>query len=235
MNETSHSTINRFLIGLLVVLILLAGGYLRFVGINWDGDQHLHPDERFLTMVESSISPVESLAGYFDTGESSLNPNNRGHGFYVYGTLPLFLVRYVAEFVDQTGYGSVHIVGRALSATVDLLTVFMVYLIGSQLFNRRTGVLAAALSAFAGPGIILSPLWHGLGNGRCFEDQRHPGSNHPAGRHPPVLVETAPGVAQRTGFTVNLLCCRGRVDQFSFLPDISTLCLQRTGRIWHPA
>ena len=148
---SEHKTVNRsrILIWILLIVVLAVGGYLRLVGMDWDGDQHLHPDERFLTMVESSISPVDSLSGYFDTGNSSLNPNNRGHGFYVYGTLPLFMVRYVAEFVDQTGYGGVHLVGRTLSAVVDLLSVFVVYLIGSQLFNRRVGVLSAAFSAVA--------------------------------------------------------------------------------------
>ena len=36
---------------LLLVVILLFGGYFRTIGINWDSNQHLHPDERFLTMV----------------------------------------------------------------------------------------------------------------------------------------------------------------------------------------
>ena len=44
--------------GLILVYILAAGAYLRLVGLDWDIDQHLHPDERFLTMVESSIEPV---------------------------------------------------------------------------------------------------------------------------------------------------------------------------------
>ena len=39
-------------------------------------------------MVETAIEPVESLAQYFDTQNSTLNPHNRGYGFYVYGTLP---------------------------------------------------------------------------------------------------------------------------------------------------
>ena len=42
----------------LLLAALLIGFWLRFSGLNWDGDEHLHPDERFLTMVASaSISP----------------------------------------------------------------------------------------------------------------------------------------------------------------------------------
>src|SRR5512133_1876432 len=83
----------------LLIGILLGGVYFRFTGLNWDQNQHLHPDERFLTMVETSIAPVDSLSQYFDTQKSSLNPHNRGYGFYVYGTLPLFMVRYAGEWL----------------------------------------------------------------------------------------------------------------------------------------
>ena len=36
---------------LLLILVLVVGTYFRTVGLNWDANQHLHPDERFLTMV----------------------------------------------------------------------------------------------------------------------------------------------------------------------------------------
>jgi hypothetical protein len=45
-----------WLVDVLLILILLAGVYFRFTGVNWDDGTHLHPDERFLTMVESSLS-----------------------------------------------------------------------------------------------------------------------------------------------------------------------------------
>ena len=39
----------RILPGILLALILLYGGALRFTGQNWDDYSHSHPDERFLT------------------------------------------------------------------------------------------------------------------------------------------------------------------------------------------
>ncbi|MEN6435032.1 MAG: hypothetical protein ABFD58_04345, partial [Anaerolineaceae bacterium] len=59
---------------ILLLGILMLGAYFRFVGLDWDDDQHLHPDERFLTMVETAIQPVHSLSEYFDTEHSTLNP-----------------------------------------------------------------------------------------------------------------------------------------------------------------
>lgn len=134
----------------LFIVVLLAGAFFRFTGVNWDSYTHLHPDERFLTMVATSIEPVENLGDYFNTATSTLNPHNRGYGFYVYGTLPLFIVRYAAEWVNQTGYDQIHLVGRQLSALVDLLTVVLVYMIAVRLYHHRgLGVLAAAFAALS--------------------------------------------------------------------------------------
>src|SRR3990170_623698 len=134
---------------LLLIMILALAAYLRFAGMNWDEFTHPHPDERFLTMVESSLRLPQSMAEYFDTANSPLNPHNAGHSFFVYGTLPIFIVRFVAEDLGKFGYDQVHLVGRAAAATFDLVSVFLVYLIGSRLYRRRVGLLAAALSAFS--------------------------------------------------------------------------------------
>ena len=121
---------------LLLVLVLLAGAYFRLVGLNWGEYQFLHPDERFLIWVGADISPVKcqdpafslydcppeqktwlSLSDYFDTPNSTLNPNNRGHGFYVYGTLPMFLTRLAVEWTyGHSGFNEMTDVGRALSS-----------------------------------------------------------------------------------------------------------------------
>jgi hypothetical protein len=140
-----------------LIVILLAGAYLRTVGMNWDGNQHLHPDERFLTMVESAMTPVKDLAQYFNTDASTLNPHNIGYSYYVYGTLPIFIVRYVAEGLGQTGYDQVNIVGRYTSAFLDWSTILLVYFTAKRLFkNRQVGILAAAFSAFSVLPIQLS-------------------------------------------------------------------------------
>jgi YYY domain-containing protein len=149
MDNHQGKDLNRWLTVLLLLAILAGGSYLRYVGLDWDAEQHLHPDERFLTMVESSLLPVPDIREYFDTSISTLNPNNQGHGFYVYGTLPIFMVRYLAEWLGYSGYGSVYLVGRSLSAVMDLLSVVLAFFIGTRLYNRKVGILAAAFSSLA--------------------------------------------------------------------------------------
>ena len=134
----------------LLLIILAVGAYLRFSGLLWGEYQYLHPDERFLVWVGTDISPVSSLAEYFDTVRSSLNPHNAGKDFYVYGTLPMFLTRYVVQGIfGRSGFEEMTQAGRFLSVLADLLTVLLVYLIGKRLYGRAVGLLAAAFSAAA--------------------------------------------------------------------------------------
>ncbi|NJD60982.1 MAG: phospholipid carrier-dependent glycosyltransferase, partial [Anaerolineae bacterium] len=163
---------------ILLVFVLLIGAAFRFIGIQWGEFQYLHPDERFLIWVGTDIAPIDTpdaelgtppntvnnswraqypdaypdcknWGGYFDASCSPLNPNNRGHSFYVYGTLPMFITRYIVEWVyGHSGFNEMTIVGRILSAIIDLSSVVLVYLIGKRLFSRSVGLLAAAFAAF---------------------------------------------------------------------------------------
>ncbi|MBI4492551.1 MAG: glycosyltransferase family 39 protein [Chloroflexi bacterium] len=131
-----------------LAVILLLGAALRLYNVNWDVDQHLHPDERFVTMVETAIQLPSGLAQYFDTRTSPLNPYNRGYNSFVYGTYPLFLVRALAEPLGMQTYDKIHLLGRMISAVHDLGTIVLVFLIGTHLYGRRVGLLAALLLAF---------------------------------------------------------------------------------------
>jgi YYY domain-containing protein len=131
----------------ILAAILLVAALLRIIGFNWDEYTHLHPDERFLTSVEASLEIPASIGEYFDTSTSTFNPHNTGNGFFVYGTLPIFVVRVVGEWLGRTGYDEIHLVGRAVSTAFDLLSIGFIYLIAERLFNRRTGLLAAGLAA----------------------------------------------------------------------------------------
>jgi YYY domain-containing protein len=172
-NSAENAPANRgnktktILLDILLLAVLLAGAYFRFVGIDWGEFTYLHPDERFLVWVGTDITPMKcldaslavnacptdelswiGLGEYFDTANSNLNPANRGHAFYVYGTLPMFLARYAVQLIyDGSGFNQMTQVGRPLSALADLLIVLLVYAIASRLYDRRVGVLGAAFSA----------------------------------------------------------------------------------------
>lgn len=139
-----------------LVLTLAGGAYLRLVGVNWDEDQHMHPDERFLSLVQASISPVDGFSEYFDTATSSLNPANRGYTFFVYGTLPIFIVRYAGETLGRTDYHTITIVGRQLSAIFDVVTILLVFAVGRRLYNKWVGLVGAVFYALAVLPIQLS-------------------------------------------------------------------------------
>ena len=125
-------TKSKWLVPILLILAFGVGMSHRLVGINWDDFTHLHPDERFLTQVVSSLGGDLNLSsksdgvalletckqrypnengrgtylngGYFDAQCSSLNPNNVGFGVYVYGTLPLFIADVVSDRYSEIRY-----------------------------------------------------------------------------------------------------------------------------------
>ncbi len=139
-----------------LLAILAVAAWLRLTGVDWDQGQHLHPDERFLTMVAGALSMPEDFLGYMDSTTSTLNPRNTGHDFFVYGTLPITLAYLVAEPFGLTGYDQVNLVGRRVSTLFDLLSILLLFVLGARLADKRVGLLAAALAAFTAFGIQLS-------------------------------------------------------------------------------
>lgn len=128
---------------LILLGVLALALTFRFAGINWDANAHLHPDERFLTMVTTNIGWPANVAQYFDTRSSPLNPHNKDFSFYVYGTYPVHFTKLVAHAIGKPSYNQIAIVGRALSALIDTTTVFLVFLIALYLSgNIWAGLLA---------------------------------------------------------------------------------------------
>jgi YYY domain-containing protein len=123
-------------------------GILRFTPFELDAEQRAACMERF--------PETGGVGSFFDARCSDMNPHNVGKGDYVYGTLPAFAVRWGAELTNQitgtdrwTGYGSIQLIGRALSATYDLLVVLIVFFIGQKLHDKWVGLLSAFIYACA--------------------------------------------------------------------------------------
>ena len=122
---------------------------IRLFNINWDQGQHLHPDERFLTMVESTIKLPNSLSQYLNTGDSPLNPYNyKEFQFFVYGTFPIFLIKYISNFINMGEYHQVYLVGRFFSAFFDSLNIIGIYLFMKFLIKEKKNKFIVLLPSF---------------------------------------------------------------------------------------
>lgn len=111
---------------------------LRLFGLNWDQNQHLQPDERFLTMLVSTINFPSNLSQYFDTQNSPLNPfNYQQFNFFVYGNFPILLIKIIGHIFNINDYSNIHFVGRILSAISDSLNVFSLYFLAKLLFPKN--------------------------------------------------------------------------------------------------
>lgn len=131
-------------------LVIALGVCLRLTGLDFDGGQHLHPDERFLNMVVADISWPATPGAYFDTEHSSLNPaNHENLNFYVYGTLPVFLGKAIGDLTGTGDYNTFLLTGRLLSASADIASIVFIFLLGRRFFSYNTGLLAACLYASA--------------------------------------------------------------------------------------
>lgn len=196
---------SNLIVAALLIALFTAAAYFRFVGQNWDDFTHLHPDERFLTQVAEAIggpliptNPAPELrqaqveecqrrypatngvGDFFDSRCSTWYPKNAGYGLYVYGELPLFVVRVSAELTQMlhmeqakatedpiddivarswTSYNGIHLVGRSVSAVAEPLSLAVLFLIGLRLYNKWVGVLAVALGAAAVFPIQLAHFW----------------------------------------------------------------------------
>lgn len=121
---------------ILLLLIVFLGAFFRFYDINWDSNQHLHPDERFLTMVDTDMKVPLNFATYLDPHVSSMNPANIGHSFYVYGVFPVVANKLLAIVSKADDYNNITLLGRMFSGFVDLLMIAIVFKT-AELFEKK--------------------------------------------------------------------------------------------------
>jgi hypothetical protein len=117
-------------------LILVVGAALRLYGLNWDGGQWLHPDERQIYFTVLSVDWPHSLTEALSP-DSPLNPR-----FFAYGSLPIYLLKGIAVVLSPLWPAvrdpdNLHLAGRLLSAVADLGTVYLIYRLVRQLDAGR--------------------------------------------------------------------------------------------------
>ena len=151
------------IVPILLCFIVGLGLFMRIWGIGWSlPDQRhplatYHPDERI------NLSAAQSV----DIGHLNFDTH-----FYNYGTFYFYLVS-LSQTIGQT-YGwipktqaspelspiermqrtqpelaGLFLAGRVVTALMGTLTILILYLLGKQLYNRQTGLLAALLYAIA--------------------------------------------------------------------------------------
>jgi hypothetical protein len=104
--------------------------------LNWDENQHLHPDERFLTMVGNNITIPENIQNYLDPNSSTLNPRNNNYDFFVYGLFPITINKVIAQALNNDTYDLFTIQGRFLSGFADALVIIIIFGIVKQLEKK---------------------------------------------------------------------------------------------------
>ena len=141
----------------LLIAILALALALRFYGLGWDDGFGFtpHPDERAILDRVIGVSPpgLGELGLLLDAEQSPWNPR-----WFNYGSFPLYVLKVAqmvgAPFLDDAN--DIRVLGRAVSGLADVATILAVYGIAALAFDRRTGLLAAGLTALAVVHIQLS-------------------------------------------------------------------------------
>jgi hypothetical protein len=126
-----------------LALILTVAAALRLYGVSWDGGHWLHPDERQIYFVANSLGWPRTLAQAL-AADSPLNPH-----FFAYGSLPIYLLKLLSALLAPLSPllgdpGNLHLVGRPLSALLDVGTVALTYRLARRLWDRRAPALLGA-------------------------------------------------------------------------------------------
>ena len=140
--------------------IMVCGAALRFHGLDWDGGHWLHPDERQIYFVAMNLGWPQSLAEALSP-DSPLNP-----GFFAYGSLPIYLVRIVAEllaplFPTLRDLDMLHWAGRPLAVLFDLATIALTYRLVVRLWPsgaERDSESGPARISGNGPALLAAAL-----------------------------------------------------------------------------
>ncbi len=127
-----------------LLVIAVAAVAVRLYGLDWDGGQWIHPDERMILMVVSNrlAVPTPDQMPLLLTPQSPLNPS-----FHAYGSFPMYVLKAGQLLAD--GRLPLHILARLLSVAFDCGTVLVVYALAASLAGAWWGALAALLVAIS--------------------------------------------------------------------------------------
>lgn len=119
--------------------IVLLGAVFRYVNLNWDSGNRIHPDEALIVNGALSINFFSQLfAGFHDYN---------GLSIYILKIVSL-CIAYLTNVVwwSSTPEG-VTLVGRFISASISTMSIVAIYLLGVRLWNKHVGLIAALIYA----------------------------------------------------------------------------------------
>lgn len=127
---------------LILILLILIGGFLRFYNLNWGAPFYFHPDERNIASAISQLNfPLQ------------MSPH-----FFAYGSFPIYLTYFSSVIINiifslksiiQSSFEQSIIIGRFYSAFLSLLIIPLIYVVGKKLKDEKTGILAAFMATFS--------------------------------------------------------------------------------------
>jgi len=122
---------------ILLMLIILGGGCLRFYGLDWGLPNRYHTDENAFINAVNAMRKAPRL--------NYLNPKWFYHpslGMYV-----LCVMAKATSFFRELDLPTVHLLGRLYAAFCGTLSVWAVYLVGKKLYSGASGLLSALFLA----------------------------------------------------------------------------------------
>jgi 4-amino-4-deoxy-L-arabinose transferase-like glycosyltransferase len=132
---------------ILLFLILLAGLGVRFYGLGWGLPYHFHSDEFLLAANTEKLRTAPSVAQLIRTEPK----------FLLYPPVLMFLnIGLVSastlfrpfDHGDPASLKLFYLLARGIVALFGLATILMLYFLGSRLYSRTSGLLAAFFLAF---------------------------------------------------------------------------------------
>jgi 4-amino-4-deoxy-L-arabinose transferase-like glycosyltransferase len=132
---------------ILLALIVLAGLAVRFYGLGWGLPYHFHSDEFLLAASAEKLRTTPSVAQLI----------RQEPRFYLYPPVLMYLnIGLVSastlfrpfDHSDPASLKLFYLLARGIVATFSLATVILLFFLGSRLYSRKTGLLAAFFMAF---------------------------------------------------------------------------------------
>src|SRR3989344_8758758 len=125
---------------LALVVIIIIGAFLRFYKLDWGEGFFFHPDEYHIAIAVNRLN----------------FPGNMNPELFSYGSFSVYLIYFSKLILQSVGANLSNtnpiLIGRFFSALFSTLTIFLVYLISSNIFIKKKLALISSFITAVIPG-----------------------------------------------------------------------------------